>query len=75
MTTTICVPLHSSKHCISFTVNIICFLSSFRLQRVKQVIGIEMCKEALQDARANAELNGKNSWGDILVEYMRIEYA
>lgn len=29
------------------------------LQRVKKVIGIEMCQEAVQDAKVNAELNGR----------------
>ena len=29
------------------------------LQHVKKVIGIEMCSEAVEDAKANAALNGK----------------
>ena len=31
---------------------------SFELQRVKQVIGIEMVQEAIDDAKENAKLNG-----------------
>lgn len=31
----------------------------FGLQRVKKVIGIEMCPEAVEDAKVNASLNGK----------------
>lgn len=31
----------------------------FLFQRVKKVIGIELCKEAIEDAKVNAELNGK----------------
>ncbi|KAM6930593.1 tRNA (uracil-5-)-methyltransferase homolog A [Xenentodon cancila] len=30
-------------------------------KRVKKVIGIEMCQEAVQDAKVNAELNGLNN--------------
>ena len=29
------------------------------LQAVSQVIGIEMCKEAVEDAKVNADLNGE----------------
>lgn len=32
------------------------------LQRVKKVIGIELCQEAVQDAKANAQINGELSW-------------
>lgn len=31
----------------------------FSLQRVKKVIGIELCQEAVEDAKVNAKLNGK----------------
>lgn len=34
--------------------NVIC-----NFQRVKRVIGIEMCQEAVEDARVNAKLNGR----------------
>lgn len=33
------------------------FLAS---QRVKKVIGIELCQEAVEDAKVNAKLNGKS---------------
>lgn len=55
------VTLRSSFHCMT------CFLpkcrlvivSDFCVQRVKKVIGIEMCQEAVEDAKVNAKLNGK----------------
>ena len=34
-------------------------LCRLHFQRVKKVIGIEMCKEAVDDARFNAACNGK----------------
>lgn len=34
-------------------------LSDFCLQRVKKVIGIELCQEAVEDAKVNAKLNGR----------------
>jgi len=30
------------------------------LQRVKKVIGVEMCAEAVEDAKTNASLNGNS---------------
>ena len=31
-------------------------------QQVKKVVGIELCKEAVSDAKVNAEINGKSDW-------------
>lgn len=33
----------------------------FCLQRVRKVIGIELCQEAVEDAKVNAKLNGKTA--------------
>lgn len=38
-----------------------CHLMFLPSQRVKKVIGIELCREAVEDAKVNAELNGKSS--------------
>lgn len=32
---------------------------TFVLQRVKKVIGIELCQEAVEDAKVNAKINGR----------------
>ena len=56
------VCLHGTLLCI-----IICMLLAARPeiqthccgQNVSQVIGIEMCKEAVEDAKVNADLNGE----------------
>lgn len=31
---------------------------AFALQKVKKVVGIELCQEAVEDAKVNARLNG-----------------
>ena len=33
--------------------------SDLCLQRVKKVIGIELCQEAVEDAKVNTKLNGR----------------
>lgn len=35
-------------------------LSISTFQKVKRVVGIELCQEAVEDARANALTNGEN---------------
>lgn len=39
------------------------FIPCWRLQRVKKVIGIELCQEAVEDAKVNAALNGEQAPG------------
>ena len=37
---------------------VFCSCLPSRLQKVKKVIGIELCEQAVEDARHNAEANG-----------------
>lgn len=50
---------HVAGEILIMDVSIVPFIFDICLQRVKKVIGIEMCQEAVEDAKVNAKLNGK----------------
>ena len=47
------------KNVIKSFIPLISKYKHFILQNAKKVIGIELCQEAVEDAKFNADINGK----------------
>ena len=50
----------------------ICLFATFFFQKVKQVVGIELSKEAVEDAKVNAAINGNITASALILDFIEI---